>query len=68
MKTGASHWGAGFSPRGDLSPLAEVQAATLLSTGCAGFSTVRRVPRTRSSRTRINPVPPTNKKTSGIGL
>src|SRR5580658_11064574 len=35
MKTDARHWGAGFSPRGDLSPLADVQAATLLSTGRA---------------------------------
>jgi hypothetical protein len=29
METDARHWGAGLSPRGDLSPLAAFQAAAL---------------------------------------
>jgi hypothetical protein len=45
MKTGTAPWRAGLSPRGDLSPLAAVQAASLFSIVYAGLSTVQRVSR-----------------------
>jgi hypothetical protein len=39
IKTGAGDWGAGLSPRGDLSPLAAIQAAYIFFNSLLGFST-----------------------------